>query len=204
MPLLLSENEVLMEKKSLNFVLIILTIVVGVFFIFTVNNLRPTQNSPVVEETVEEEVQEENEQKSLFVNVFFIGQNKSGEEVYKAVKRKYDPDIDGAPINFAITTLVNGPKPEEVKLGVYSEIPVGTKLLNIVDNSDGVYINLSKHFELGGGTDSIYKRIFQLIKTAKYNTNKPIYLLIENKLAEVVGGEGIMISQPLTEKSLGE
>jgi spore germination protein GerM len=204
MPLLLSENEVLMEKKGLNLVLIILTIVVGLAFIFTVKDLRPTQNSPVVEETVEEEVQEENEQKSLFVNVFFIGQNKSGEEVYKAVKRKYDPDIDGTPINFAITTLINGPKPEEVKLGVYSEIPVGTKLLNIVDNSDGIYINLSKHFEMGGGTDSIYKRIFQLIKTAKYNTNKPIYLMIENKLAEVIGGEGIMISQPLTEKSLGE
>lgn len=193
-----------MEKKGLNLVLIILTIVVGLAFIFTVKDLRPTQNSPVVEETVEEEAQEENEQKSLFVNVFFIGQNKSGEEVYKAVKRKYDPDIDGTPINFAITTLINGPKPEEVKLGVYSEIPVGTKLLNIVDNSDGIYINLSKHFEMGGGTDSIYKRIFQLIKTAKYNTNKPIYLMIENKLAEVIGGEGIMISQPLTEKSLGE
>lgn len=192
-----------MEKKSLNFVLIILTIIVGLAFVFTVKDFRPTQ-APVVEEPVEEEIQEEDEQKSMFVNVFFIGQNKNGEEVYKAVKRKYDPEIDGSPIKFAITTLIDGPKPEEVKLGVYSEIPVGTKLLNIVDNTDGIYINLSKHFEMGGGTDSIYKRIFQLIKTAKYNTNKPIYLMIENKMAEVIGGEGIMINQPLTEKSLAE
>ena len=91
-----------MEKKSLNFVLIILTIIVGLAFVFTVKDFRPTQ-APVVEEPVEEEIQEEDEQKSMFVNVFFIGQNKNGEEVYKAVKRKYDPEIDGSPIKFAIS-----------------------------------------------------------------------------------------------------
>ena len=193
-----------MEKNNLNITLIILTILIGVAFVFTIKDIY-TPKAPQTEELIEEEIQEpEDTQSTMFVNVFFIGQNKNGEEVYKAVKRKYDPELDGTPIKFAITTLINGPKPEEVKLGVYSEIPIGTKLLNIVDNADAVYINLSKHFEMGGGTDSIYKRIFQLIKTAKYNTNKPVYLMIENNIAEVIGGEGIMLTQPLTEKSLGE
>ena len=196
-----------MEKKSINIILIILTLIVGTAFIFTVKDMfspkTPTNEEFIEEETSEEITEEETAQKSLYVNVFFIGQNKNGEEVYKAVKRKYDPEIDGTNIKFAITTLIAGPKPEEVRLGVYSEIPVGTKLLNVVDNSDGIYINLSKHFEMGGGTDSLYKRIFQLIKTAKYNSNKPIYLMIENNLVEVLGGEGIMISQPLTETSIG-
>ena len=194
-----------MNRNKLNIILIILTILVGIALIHTIKDMQPSK-TPTMEETTQEEQPEteEDTKTKMFVNVFFIGQNKNGEEVYKAVKRNYDPDIDGTPIKFAITTLIDGPKPEEVKLGVYSEIPIGTKLLNIVDNADGVYINLSKHFEMGGGTDSIYKRIFQLIKTAKYNTNKPIYLMIENKMAEVIGGEGIMISQPLTEKSLGE
>ena len=57
-------------------------------------------------------------------------------------------------------------------------------------------------FENGGGTDSIYKRLYQLIKTAKRNTDKPVYLYIEGNKAEVIGGEGIMINQPLNEKSL--
>ena len=194
-----------MNRNKLNIILIILTILVGIALIHTIKDMQPSK-TPTMEETTQEEQPEteEDTKTKMFVNVFFIGQNKNGEEVYKAVKRNYDPDIDGTPIKFAITTLIDGPKPEEVKLGVYSEIPIGTKLLNIVENTDSVYINLSKHFEMGGGTDSIYKRIFQLIKTAKYNTNKPIYLMIENKMAEVIGGEGIMISQPLTEKSLGE
>ena len=164
--------------------------------------MRPAPLPPDVV-TPPDEIQNPDEnQESQFVNVFFIGQNKNKEEVYKAVKRKYDPTVDGTPIKFAITALIDGPKPEEVKLGVYSEIPVGTRLLAVIDAPDGVYINLSKHFELGGGSDSIYKRIFQLIKTAKYNTNKPVYLLIENVKVEVIGGDGIMITQPLTENSL--
>lgn len=195
-----------MDRNKFNIALIIVTLIIGGTFFLTVKDMH--QKSPTVEETIQEETEEteanEDTKTSQFVNIFFIGQNKNGEEVYKAVKRKYDPEIDGTPINFAITTLINGPKPEESKLGVYSEIPIGTKLINIIDNTDAIYINLSKHFEMGGGTDSIYKRIFQLIKTAKYNTNKPVYLMIENNVAEVIGGEGIMLTQPLTEKSLGE
>ncbi|MCM1009782.1 MAG: GerMN domain-containing protein [Fusobacterium sp.] len=193
-----------MDKKSLNIALIILTILVATAFGFSVKSMRPAPLPPdVINPNNEETPPDDENQESQFVNVFFIGQNKNGEEVYKAVKRKYDPAVDGTPVKFAITALFDGPKPEESKLGVYSEIPVGTRLLNVVDASDGVYINLSKHFETGGGTDSIYKRIFQLIKTTKYNTNKPVYLLIENEKVEVLGGDGIMITQPLTENSLG-
>lgn len=192
-----------MDKKSLNITLIILTIFVATAFIFSVKSMKPTPLPPDVENPSEVVETPDDTTESQFVNIFFIGQNKNKEEVYKAVKRKYDPAVDGTPIKFAITALIDGPKPEEVKLGVYSEIPVGTRLLGVIEAPDGVYINLSKHFEMGGGTDSIYKRIFQLIKTAKYNTNKPVYLLIENAKVEVLGGEGIMITQPLNENSLG-
>lgn len=192
-----------MDKKSLNIILIILTILVATAFVFSVKSMRTPQTPAEVVTAPEEVETPDDEAESQYINVFFIGQNKNKEEVYKAVKRKYDPSIDGTPIKFAITALIDGPKPEEVQLGVYSEIPVGTRLLSITEAPEGVYINLSKHFETGGGTDSIYKRIFQLIKTAKYNTTKPVYLLIENQPVEVLGGEGIMITQPLNENSLG-
>lgn len=192
-----------MDKKSLNIILIILTILVAIAFAFSVKGMKnPPAPTEVVTAPEEVETPDDNTE-SQYINVFFIGQNKNKEEVYKAVKRKYDPTVDGTPIKFAITALIDGPKPEEVQLGVYSEIPVGTRLLSIVEAPEGVYINLSKHFDTGGGTDSIYKRIFQLIKTAKYNTTKPVYLLIENQPVEVLGGEGIMITQPLNENSLG-
>ena len=139
----------------------------------------------------------------VYVNVFFIGQNADKEEVYKAVNREYDKDIDGSKIKFAIQSLIAGPKQDEKAKGVYSEIPSGTRLISINETSDKVIINLNSAFENGGGTESIYKRLFQLIKTARRNTTKPVYLYIEGNQAEVIGGEGIMLTQPLNENSLG-
>ena len=36
-------------------------------------------------------------------------------------------------------------------------------------------------------------------KTAKMNTNLPVYLQINGKQVDVIGGEGIMLTQPLSE-----
>lgn len=141
-------------------------------------------------------------QEKVYINIFFIGQNDNKEEVYKAVKRQYDATVDGSKIKYAIESLVAGPRPNEKEKGVYSEIPAGTEVLSIKEYPDKVIINLSASFETGGGTDSLYKRLYQLIKTAKRNTNLPVYLYIEGQKADVVGGEGIMLNQPLSDSSL--
>ena len=138
----------------------------------------------------------------VYVNVFFIGQNANKEEIYRAVNREYDKDIDGPKIKFAIQALIPGPTAYEKSKGVYSEIPAETHIIAINETSDKVIINLNSAFENGGGTDSLYKRLYQLIKTARRNTNKPVYLYIEGNKADVIGGEGIMITQPLNDNSL--
>ena len=153
---------------------------------------QPEVEKPTVEKPVEK----------VYVNIFFIGQNANKEEVYKAVNREYDKDVDGSKIKFAIQSLIAGPKQNEKAKGVYSEIPAGTRIISINETADKVVINLNSAFETGGGTESIYKRLNQIIKTAKRNTNKPVYLYIEGNKAEVIGGEGIMITQPLSENSL--
>ena len=160
--------------------------------------------TPIPESQIPPEEKEpvENPVEKVYVNVFFIGQNANKEEVYKAVNREYDKDVDGTKIKFAIQSLIAGPKPDEKAKGVYSEIPQGTRILSINESPDKVVINLSSDFENGGGTDSLYKRIYQIIKTAKRNTTKPVYLYIEGNKADVIGGEGIMITQPLNDNSL--
>ena len=139
-----------------------------------------------------------------YAGIVFIGQNDNHEEIYKIVKREYSPEIDGSKIKFAISSLILGPTKSEKTAGIYSEIPVGTEIIDIDERSNVVIINLSRQFEYGGGTDSVYKRLYQIIKTARRNTDKPVYLYIEGKQADVIGGDGIMISQPLTETSLDE
>ena len=197
-------------RKDQKIFLTVLAVIMAAICCFTAMNvlykndnivngpLLPNQEAP--EETPEND--EKTQSEKVYVNVFFIGQDENNYEVYKAVKREYDSTVDGSKIKFAIDSLIMGPKPDEKIRGVYSEIPFGTRVISITERSEGIIINLSYEFETGGGTDSIYKRIYQLIKTAKRNTEKPVYLYIEGHKADVIGGEGIMLNQPLNENSL--
>lgn len=166
--------------------------------------------APVVkEETKTEETSQKTEEENAnlpksYVSVYFVGQNKNKEEVYKIVKREYDVQKDGTKIKASVVALLKGPSTEEKAQKIYSEIPSGTKLLSIQEKPDKIIINLSSDFENDGGTDGLYKRLYQLIKTANKNTSQNVYLYINGKQADVVGGEGIMLNQPLNEKSLGE
>ena len=159
----------------------------------------------VMERSVQEEVVEDaklNVVEKEYVNIYFIGKNEHNEEVYKAVKREYNKDVDGSKIRFAVNALVRGPKPDEKQRGVYTEVPMDAKVINITEQSDKIIVNLNSAFVTGGGTESLYKRLYQLIKTAKLNSNLPVYLYIDGQRADVVGGEGIMLSQPLSNSSL--
>lgn len=159
----------------------------------------------VSERSVQEEVADEKQSDvnvKEYINIYMIGKNEHNEEVYKAVKRVYNKDVDGSKIKFAITSLMRGPKNEERQRGVYTEIPAGASIINITERPDRVIVNLTSAFVNGGGTESLYKRLYQLIKTVKLNSDIPVYLYIDGQQADVVGGEGIMLSQPLSNSSL--
>lgn len=156
----------------------------------------------VSERSVEESPAEADNKTEEYINVYFIGKNENQEEVYKAVKRVYNKDIDGSKIKFSVYALINGPKMEEQKKGIYTEIPHDAQVISVREYNDKVIVNLNSAFVQGGGADSLYKRLYQLIKTAKLNTLLPVYLYIDGQRADVVGGEGIMITQPLSNSSL--
>ncbi len=196
------------QKILLLFIGFCMFIVVGLIA-FNVLMPKPeikADDVQVSERSVEEEPAADDKQVDVnvkeYINIYMIGKNEHNEEVYKAVKRVYNKDIDGSKIKFAINSLIRGPKPEEKQRGVYTEIPTGAEIINITERSDRVIVNLNSAFVNGGGTDSLYKRLYQLIKTARLNSSIPVYLYIDGQQADVVGGEGIMLSQPLSNSSL--
>ena len=194
------------QKLLLIFIGFCMVVVIGLIA-FNVLMPKPEvqpNDIEVSKRSVEEEVAEKSQepQTKEYVNIYFIGKNEHNEEVYKAVKRQYNKDIDGSKIRFAVTSLIMGPRQEERRRGVYTEIPSGSEVINITEKSDSVIINLNSNYVYGGGADSLYKRLYQLIKTVKLNSKLPVYLYIDGQKADVVGGEGIMISQPLSDSSL--
>lgn len=144
----------------------------------------------------------ENKVEKKYVTVYFLGMDKNDNGIFKKVQRELPADKNK--LKFALDQLIAGPTSYEKKLGVYSEIPSSVKILGVVESKNKIIIDVTGNIQNGGGADSIYSRLKQIIKTALINSpkSKPIYLYIDGKQAEVIGGEGIMITQPLSENSL--
>lgn len=78
-------------------------------------------------------------------------------------------------------------------------IPPNTRLLSVTQTPQGVTVDLSQEFTEGGGSSSMIARLGQVIYTASsLDPNQPIWLRVEGAPLTVLGGEGLMIDQPLT------
>jgi spore germination protein GerM len=81
-------------------------------------------------------------------------------------------------------------------------IPKGTKLLGLKIKGDEVHVDLSDEFTSGGGSTSMVGRVGQVVYTASSINNKAkVYIDVNGKPLEVLGGEGIELQQPLTRES---
>ena len=193
------------NKKVALIILILITIGYVKFAFFSpekapISDVEVFQN----EETDVDEEEEVKKKEDTYITVFFIGKNENGEELYRAVKRQYDKTENGQQLSFAVSRLIEGPNQIEREKGIYSEIPTGTKVISVVETDKKAIVNLTSAFDQGGGTDGLYKRLYQLVKTANKNTKLPVYLYIDNKQVDVIGGEGLMINQPLDERVFNE
>lgn len=161
-------------------------------------NLPVNNEGEKVKEPVE--VPSDKEEK-VEVSVYFLALDSDDNGIYKKVVRS--SVSEDKKLDFAIKELLKGPNLIEKSTGAYTEIPKETKLLGIKHSSNKIIIDLSSDFQYGGGTDSVYSRMMQLIKTAINNSeDKKVYLYLDGKQVNFIGGEGIMITQPLSEKSL--
>ena len=152
--------------------------------------------------TTPNEVPAETPQKHTVKSVKIFVTDSNGK--IRSLNRKCDTAQEKSCFAFAIKELVSAPSNWEKSKGFASEIPSGTKILSIREGEGSVMVDLSSAFESGGGAESTCTRVMQVIKTAKANTNLPVYLYINGKQADVIGGEGIMIKQPLSERSLDD
>ena len=131
------------------------------------------------------------------VSVYFVKSFNKTDFRLIPVRRKISPDKSR--ISVAATELLKGPSEKEKKAGFYTEIPETTRLIGITEGSESIIINLSNDFEAGGGSTSMSIRFKQLVNTAlDAAKNKPVYLELNGKKVDFIGGEGVIVSQPLS------
>ena len=137
---------------------------------------------------------EQQEKIANTAKIYFLKLNADGTSNVYISKR----ELKEVTLAAAIRSLLKGPDSSERKAGIYTEIPNGTKLLSVMESEDKIIINLNDDFQYGGGTESINNRLKQLVKTVVgIVPDKNLYLYIEGKEVDVLGGDGVMITQPI-------
>jgi len=98
----------------------------------------------------------------------------------------------------AFKTLLAGPSEGTDS----TTIPQGTQLLGLKAENNDIHVNLSENFTTGGGSTSMMGRVGQVVYTAtSLNPQANVYIEVNGKLLEVLGGEGVELQQPLTRAS---
>lgn len=104
-------------------------------------------------------------------------------------------DTPDAQLSTALNRLIKGPANSDVS----SSIPPDTKLNSLKIQKDGVHVDLSKAFTSGGGSTAMQGRLGQVIYTASsLNPADPVWISVEGEPLNVLGGEGLEVSQPMT------
>lgn len=98
----------------------------------------------------------------------------------------------------ALQTLIRGSSDARL----ISTVPPRTELLGVKVEGDDVFINFSQEFTEGGGTSAILGRISQVFyTTTSHNDQARVWISVEGEALAQLGGEGLLIDQPLTLES---
>jgi len=77
-------------------------------------------------------------------------------------------------------------------------IPTGTELLGAEVRGQDVYVDLSREFTAGGGSAAMAARLGQVIYTATaVEPGAQVWISVEGEPLTELGGEGLLIDQPL-------
>jgi spore germination protein GerM len=100
----------------------------------------------------------------------------------------------------AIHALLDGPNDAELgaRPAMYTDIPDGTRLLDLSIKDGVATIDLSAEFEAGGGKASILGRLAQVVYTlTQFPTVDGVLFKLDGKPVTVFGGAGVSLDHPV-------
>ncbi|HSA06858.1 MAG TPA: GerMN domain-containing protein [Candidatus Gastranaerophilales bacterium] len=170
-----------MKNKKTIIIAVVLAIITSLIILFIINYSQNNRENLVDKNSA---------------LIYFVRENNNNFELISRKRKKSNRE---SALRTALKELLKGPASNELDLGYFTEIPKETKIIEIKETSDRVIINLSRDFEKDGGSASMELRLKQVINTALDSVDKkPVYLELEGKELKYLGGEGIIVPQPLS------
>jgi hypothetical protein len=98
----------------------------------------------------------------------------------------------------ATRQLLAGPTADEAAAGIGTAIPDGTTLLGVAIEDGVATVDLSREFESGGGSESMFLRLAQVVYTlTQFRTVDEVLFRLDGEPVTVFGGEGIVLDGPV-------
>ena len=122
---------------------------------------------------------------------------------YPGARFKRNIPVSDSPLTDAINALISGPSEGEIRSGLVSLIPRGTKLHGISVRGSTAIIDLSDAFMYNHyGVEGYSAQLKQIVYTAtSFPSVQDVQILVEGKQKEYLGGEGVYIGKPLSRNS---
>ncbi|MCE1195117.1 GerMN domain-containing protein [bacterium] len=138
---------------------------------------------------------------SRMAALFFVKIEEDGTISRQEVKRAV-PASD-VPLTDALNALFAGPSEAEIRSGLVSLIPRGTKLLGATVRGSTATINVSEAFMYNRyAVEGYSAQLRQIVYTATAFTSiQDVQFLVEGKQKDYLGGEGVYIGKPLSRNS---
>lgn len=97
----------------------------------------------------------------------------------------------------AVQQLLAGPTAVDERRGYATAVPGGTELRAVTIEDGLATVDLTRRFESGGGSLSMFLRLAQVVFTAtQFPTATAVNFRLDGKAVTVFGGEGIMLDRP--------
>ncbi|MBE7382751.1 MAG: GerMN domain-containing protein [Leptolyngbya sp. SIO1E4] len=104
-------------------------------------------------------------------------------------------------LTLAFADLMTGPADSNGEAA--TTIPEQTELVALTVESDGVHVDLSNEFTVGGGSASMIGRLAQVVYTATtLEPETPVWISVDGSPLTLLGGEGLEVRQPVTRSDL--
>ncbi len=127
----------------------------------------------------------------IFVELFYVKEGLSAKSVIRAVDT---PDV----ATNAIRSLIEGPTAAEQDTELSTAIPADTLLLGLTIADGLATIDLSREFEVGGGSFNILSRLAQVVYTlTQFATIDEVRFLLDGEPVDVFSGEGVVLEDPV-------